>query len=379
MKGENMKRNASKKIAGIATALLASAVLVTGCAGAVDLNKPVAVVNDENIPFGVAKFYAKTQQVMYESYYGSLFGDNMWEQSLSADMTFGESTLESILEDLKEMYVVSQHADEYEVTLTEEEKSNIEETAKQFVADNNAEALEAMGASEDVIKEYLTKYTLQGKIQTAIKAGADTTVSDEDAAQKTFSYVFVSTAGTTDASGNTVALTDEEKEAKKAEAQAIIDASASGTDFDTAVTDAELTASSASYGKDDNAGMDEAVIAAANELQEGEISPIVEVEGGYYVLKLTSAFDEEQTESRRQEIITERQNTFYTDTYTKWQEASTITVDNKLWKKITFEDKLSMVDTTSTQEDTTQDTTTDGNTVSDTTQETNTEDGTTQE
>lgn len=355
MKGANMKKNASKKIAGIATALLACTVLVTGCAGSVDLNKPVAVVNDENIPFGVAKFYAKTQQVMYESYYGSLFGDNMWEQSLSADMTFGESTLEGILEDLKEMYVVNQHADEYEVTLTDDEKSKIEETAKQFVADNNTEALEAMGANEDVIKEYLTKYTLQGKIEAAIKAGADANVSDEDAAQKTFSYVFVSTAGTTDESGNTVELTDEEKAAKKAEAQAIIDATAGGTDFDTAVTDAELTASSASYGKDDDAGMDEAVIAAADALQEGEVSSVIEVEGGYYVIELTSAFDEEQTESRRQEIITERENTFYNDTYTKWEEASTITVDEKVWKKINFEDKLSMVDTTSTEASTTVD------------------------
>lgn len=368
MKGESMKKNVSKKVVGIATTLLACASVITGCAGSVNLNTPVAVVNDENISFGVAKFYAKTQQVMYESYYGSLFGENMWDQALSEDMTFGESTLESILEDLKEMYVVNQHADEYEVTLTGEEKTKIEETAKQFMTDNDAAAIDSMGASEDVIKEYLSKYTLQGKIEAAIKAGADTNVADEDAAQRTFSYVLVSTAGTTDEAGNTVDLTEEEKAAKKEEAQAIIDAVAGGKDFDTAVTDTERTVSTASYGKDDDAGMNEAVITAANALQEGELSPVVETDGGYYVLKLTSAFDKEQTESRRQEIITQRQTTLYEDTYTKWKDASKITVDNKAWKKINFEDKISMIDTTSTEDSATGDTTTQGTAEEDATQ-----------
>lgn len=358
-----MRKNASKRIAGIAVSLLACASLITGCAGAANLNTPVAVVNDENITFGVAKFYAKTQQVMYESSYGSLFGDNMWDQALGEGVTFGQSTLQSILEELKQMYVVAQHADEYEVTLTEGEKNKIEETAKQFVADNSKDALEKMGADEAVIKEYLTKYTIKGKIEQAIKAGADINVSDEDAAQKTLSYVFITTSGKTDDKGNTVELTEEEKAQKKIDAQAIIDEVASGKDFDTVIKDGGRTVSNASFGKDDNAGLDDKVIAAASALQEGEVAPLVEVEGGYYVIKLTSAFDEEQTQSRRQEIIKERQNTLYQDTYTKWEEASKITVDDKVWKKINFNDKLTIEVPTNT----------DASTVTDTTQDNTTE------
>ncbi len=343
-----MKRNIGKKITGIAVTVLACASLITGCAGSVNLNTAVAVVNGENIPFGVAKFDAKMQQVTYESYYGAMFGDDMWNQTLSGDVTFGESTLDSILEELKEMYVVNQHADEYSVALTEEETASIAATAAKFVEDNNEEALEAMGASEDVIIQYLTKYTIKGKVESAIKAGVDTVVADEDAAQRTFSYVLVSTSGTTDADGNTVELTEDELAAKKAEAQAIVDAATASGDFDTAVTDAGLTVSSASYGKDDDAGMDATVITAADALEESATSPIVETDNGYYVLHLVSAFDEEQTESRRAEIISDRQDTLYTDTYTKWQEASEITVNDKVWSKITFDENLSMVDTTST-------------------------------
>lgn len=367
MKGENMKKNTNKRIVGIATTAMLIASLLTGCVGSVNLDTPVAVVNNETIPFGVAKLYAKTQQIMYESYYGSLFGANMWEQKLSGDKTFAESTLEGVLEELKEMYVVVQHADEYEILLTEDEKANIEETAKQFVADNDKEALEAMGASEEVIKEYLTKYTLEGKIATAIKAGADTNVSDEDAAQKTFSYVLISTVGTTDESGNTVELTEEEKAAKKTEAQAIADAVAGGQDFDTVVKDHEKTLSSASYGKDDNAGMDDAVIKAADALEEGQVSPVIETESGYYVLKLVSAYDEAQSLARRQEIITQRQTTLYNDTFTKWKDASTITVDNKVWKKISFKDKVSIKNTEPAQEVTTDNTQQDNTTVQDAT------------
>lgn len=356
-----MKRNVSKKIVGVAATVLACASLITGCAS-VNLDTAVAVVNGEEIPFGVAKFDAKMQQVTYETYYGSMFGDNMWDQTIGDDKTFGESTLEGILEDLKEMYIVNQHAGDYRVALTEEETANIAATAAQFVKDNSKEALETMGANEEMITEYLTKYTIQGKVVDAIKAGADTVVADEDAAQRTFSYVLVSTSGTTDAEGNTVELTDEEKAAKKAEAQGIVDAVAAGGEFEKTVTDAGLTVSNASYGKDDDAGMDAAVITAADALEEGDISQIVETDNGYYVLSLVSAFDQEQTESRRAEIISERQDTLYDDTYTKWQEASEITVNEKVWKKVTFKEKLSMIDTTSTdaatQDSTPTDTTT---------------------
>jgi parvulin-like peptidyl-prolyl isomerase len=362
MKGEIMKRNISKKIVGVAATVLACASLVTGCAST-NLNSAVAVVKGEEIPFGVAKFDAKMQQITYESYYGSMFGANMWNQKLSGDETFGESTLKSILEDLEKMYVVDQHAGDYSIALTEEETAGIKATAAQFVADNDKKALEAMGANEEMITQYLTKYTIQQKVEAAIKAGADTNVSDEDAAQKTFSYVLVSTSGTTDASGNTTELTDEEKAAKKAQAQAIVDAVAGGTDFDTAVKAAGLTVSSASYGKDDDAGMDAAVITAADALEEGATSQIVEVKNGYYVLKLVSTFDQEQTDNRRTEIISDRQKKLYDDTYTQWKDASKITVDEKLWKKVNFEDKLTMVNTAATDGAATDATATDASTT----------------
>jgi foldase protein PrsA len=357
MKGDFMKRNISKRLVGVAAAVLACATMVTGCAGSVNLDTAVAVVNNENIPFGVAKFYTKIQQISYENYFGAMFGDDMWNQSITGDATLAETTLETALDGLKEMYVVSQHAEEYNIVLTDEETANIDATAVQFVADNNEEALDAMGASEAIIKEYLTKHTIKGKVEEAIRAGADTKVADEDAAQRTFSYVYVSTTGTTDEEGNTVELTEEEVAAKKAEAQAIVDAATESGDFNTAVTDAEKTASTASYGKDDDAGMDAEVITAADALQEGEISQVVETESGFYVLNLTSAYDEEATQSRKEEIISERKDTLYDDTYTGWLEASEITMNEKIWKKIKIEDKLTMLDTTSTDEVTVDDTT----------------------
>jgi foldase protein PrsA len=361
MKGEIMKRNISKKIVGIAVAVMTCSVMVTGCAGSVESDTVVAVVNGEEIPFGVAKFDAKIQQITYESYYGSMFGEDMWNQALSEDMTFGESTLEGILEDLKEMYIVDQHAGDYSIVLSDEETANIAATAVQFVEDNNQEALDAMGANEEIIIQYLTKYTMESKIATAIKADVDTEVSAEDAEQRTFSYVLVSNSGTTDEDGNTVELTEEELAAKMAEAQAIADAAIAGGNFDTAVTDAGLTVSSASYGKDDDAGMDEAVITAADALEEGSTSQVIETDSGYYVLNLVSAHDEEQTQSRIEEIISDRQDTLYNDTYTAWLDDSEITIDEKVWGKINFDDSLSMVDTTSTDETTTDDSTTSEN------------------
>lgn len=109
-------------------------------------------------------------------------------------------------------------------------------------------------------------YAIQDKIFDPMVVDTDTEVSDEEAAQSTVTYVRISTEGTeTDADGNTVALSDEEKAEKKAQAEQIIEAVEATGDVANADMDAiakevdeTLTASAVSYG-DDDTSMDESV------------------------------------------------------------------------------------------------------------------------
>lgn len=56
---------------------------------------------------------------------------------------------------------------------------------------------------------------------------------------------------------------------------------------------------------------------------------------GWYVVQMVSTFDEEATEDRKAEIITDRENDLVTTTLEGW-EPEVYEVDEELWAKITF-------------------------------------------
>ena len=127
----------AKRLAMLAVAGTLTATSLTGC-GTINTDETVATVGDEKITLGVANFYARLQQAQYETYYASMMGttaEEMWAKEASGDQTYEEQTKKSILENLENMYLVSQHVSDYDVALTEEEQQTIdcEETNDQYV------------------------------------------------------------------------------------------------------------------------------------------------------------------------------------------------------------------------------------------------------
>ena len=113
----------AKRLAVLAVAGTLTATSLTGC-GTINTDETVATVGDEKITLGVANFYARLQQAQYETYYASMMGttaEEMWAKEVSDNQTYEEQTKKSILENLENMYLVSQHASDYDVALTEEE------------------------------------------------------------------------------------------------------------------------------------------------------------------------------------------------------------------------------------------------------------------
>ena len=196
---------------------LLAAGSLTGC-GSLEDSDVVATVNDTDITAGVANFYARYTQAQYETYYAGYMGDDMWSGEGEEGETYQDTVKDSILESLENMYLMEEHMDEYEVSLSDEEKNSIKEAASQFDESNGLAEKEKVSGTTDTVERILELLTIQKKVQDAIEAGADTEVSDEEAAQKSMQYV-VFPFSTTDEEGNSVDLTDEEKEALRATAE----------------------------------------------------------------------------------------------------------------------------------------------------------------
>lgn len=332
-----------KKIltAGMCAALAMTAL--TGCASAPNMDDVAATMDGKDITLGEAYFLFRYQQATNEMYLGSLFGDqNMWEQDLTGSgIAYGVTFKEQIMEGLKNMLIAEQHMAEYEVGVTEEEKTAITEAAAQFLADNEDEAMKAMGADQEAVERVLTLYTIQNKMRDAIIADADTEVSDEEAAQKAVSFAYFSTAGETDEEGNTTELTDEEKAAVKEQAEDVIAAVQDGETLEEAVkaVDEEMKVSNTTYGKEDTT-LNEGIRDAADKLKEGEVAAEpVEASSGYYVVQLTSEFDKEATEEKKEEIVSQRQSDLYTEVMEGWEPES-FEINHEVWDKVAFDVKF---------------------------------------
>ena len=341
----------AKRLAVLAVAGTLTATSLTGCV-TINTDETVATVGDEKITLGVANFYARLQQAQYETYYASMMGttaEEMWAKEVSDNQTYEEQTKKSILENLENMYLVSQHASDYDVALTEEEQQAIKDAAAKFGEDNSDDVKKVVSGDEEEVAKVLELMTISNKMETAMEAGVDENVSDEDAAQKSMQYLLFSYT-TTDDSGESQTLSDDEKEALKTTAQAFDDRLKGGEDMETVASAAGLTAQTATFDSE-STSPDKDLIAAADALtNEGDVTDIIETENGIYIAKLTSLLDREATDSKKESIVSERKQEQYDSLLEQWKKDTKIKEEKKVWKKISFEKQGVTIKTSDTSD-----------------------------
>ena len=340
--------------------------MLTGCGEKkLDGSKTVATVDGTKIPLGVVSLSVREGQMQTEAMYRSYMGGSdfdIWDTEAEKGKTYGEQAVEESLKDVELMYIMKAKAADYDVELTDEDEKAIAEAAASFMEANSEETIADLAVTEDQVKTYLELQTYKQKIHDPIVADVDKNVSDEEAQQSSFEYVSVSTAD----------LSDDEIKEKKEDAQKILDglkadpdgdfseiaksvddsySSLSGT-FDANETseDEDTDDEDADDGSSSYSGTyPEEVIDVLRTLDDGEVaSDIIETDTAYYVVKLSKKDDEEATETKKESIISTREQTLYTDTTEKWLDDADIKEKKKVLKILKVTDNHKYVAPTAT-------------------------------
>ena len=333
----------SKRImAMLLTGTVLTGLMAGGCGSTISDTAEFAKLGDTTITMGVANFFAKYQQAVYDSYYMSFFGEDMWNSDLYGNgQTLTEDMKENVADSLQDLYTLKAHMGDYDISLSDDEEAAITKAAEDFIAGNSKAAIKQIGAENiENVKEMLRLQTIQKKMHDRIIKDADTTVTDEEAAQRTFSYVTVAADHTHDEEGEEAGHPEEELAALKATADAV----AGAEDFDAAAADAGLTVSTASYGSaaDEGSSFDASVLEAADALKEGEVSQTIDVDGTYYVLRLDSELDAEATQNKKEELISQKEEDYYNDILDGWKDAkdAAFVINEEEWAKVVFVDRF---------------------------------------
>ena len=114
-------------------------------------------------------------------------------------------------------------------------------------------------------------------------------------------------------------------------------------DFDGDVEKLGLTPSTYSYlkGETEDTTMDMNIISAAEDLKEGDVSSVIEIDGvGYYVIRLDKDHDEDASANKR----TSLQQEAFTALMESWKEDIDWKVDDKAWEKVKFDSLFKAVE-----------------------------------
>ena len=171
-----------KKMLCLGMILVLGMMILSGCKIRNYSSKLIDINNGEDgITLGYANFVFKYNQARYDTQYGDSYGAKLWTEDMTGTgQTFADQVKDNIVETLETQYVIKKHADEYNVEITDEDKTKIDDITKKFMEENSSSALNAMGADEDVVKQMLTDMVYVSKMEKAMtdRGRADGAITD---------------------------------------------------------------------------------------------------------------------------------------------------------------------------------------------------------
>lgn len=298
------------KMAGL-LAVLILLISATGCTNirfttGIGKNR-FAVCGNYSMSVQAADILISERKYSFEN----LFNNEIWSRSVG-DMTMEEYLLSDIKTLAGNVIYLNMMADDMQISLTDDEKERISEYAKDYAANNGFDKADA--------EELLQMLLIAEKSFYAMTEDVDTEVSTDEARTISVQYMFFAVNDD---------VTDRMAENKASDALQEIE---NGSDF---LALAEEKSDDSIHSMEFYKGVyDKDFENAAYKLETGQVSPVVETEYGYYVIKCINDNVESDTAKRKSEIVLKRREELFADKFRQIAEKKDIRFNEKYLKKI---------------------------------------------
>ena len=253
-----------------------------------------------------------TERLRYEE----LYTDKIWDTVVDeSGTTFEETLLSQIHDFLKELKTMSRMADEEKVTLSGKERELAKQAAAQYMKELK-NAGESSEIDKDVVESLYEDYWKTEKLVETLTGSVNLEVSDSEAKVITVDEIVLSDKDQAD--------------------EALKKVQMEGTDF---MTVAKEVSEDQEIEKKISRGLrPEAYEKAAYALATGEISDVIEADGKYYILRCVNDYDEAATKARKEEMVREKKNEAFYETYSEYAAKVHLAKDDSLWKNLSITD-----------------------------------------
>lgn len=305
--------------------------------------------NDEKIYLDEVYIYAQTTIDEYEQKYG----EKIWGESIVTDdgleMDVEDTARKEIIANIVKTKTLITKADEYGISLTENEKAEQEQAADAFYAMLTDEQIENVGMERDTIAKVLKENLLAERVYDYVMRDSNTEVSDEQARMTTFYDMFFE-CYSKDQFGNIVVYSSDKIKEQKEKAESAYKSIVAENDnpnlniaFLGYTYDLKYAGSHTMSRDEIISTYGQETLDVLYEMADGEISQVVETEYGYHIFQMTALTDKEATAENKTKLTEEANQEYYANLITTW-----ITeldkgysygkrVDNEIYNKIVFE------------------------------------------
>ena len=251
---------------------------------------------------------ASTEKKRYEE----VCTAGIWDVDLGKDgETFEDYLKGKIRNFMDEMKVMNLMAEEREIGLTPQEQAAMSQAAEEYYGALSASDRERMEITQEEVQKLFENYCVAEKLVQELTEGMNLEVSDSEA-----KVIMIQEAETGD---------------RQAAEAFRMEAAEEAADFTAVAEAAGLQVTELSLGRKEKTASYENT---AFSLASGEISPVIEADGSFYVLKCISDYDREATALRKEQIYTQRRQKAFRDLYNSYRQEIHISYSGDPFEKL---------------------------------------------
>ena len=284
--------------------------VLTGC------GKGTAAVMETNEPLALERSELMLIVATERNRYEQIYTDQIWSAQVSGNgTTFQEYLLDQIKMFSNDLLVIGAMAEHYGISLDNSEKEQLRRLSQDYYSQLSAGDKAYTGADEEDVQNLYQSYCLASKTVTELTKDADLEISDNEAKVIEICQIV---------------LNDPEEARELA-----VKASQEGVDFAAlARTHSCEEETRKKLGRGEG---EPALEEAAFSLETGEISPVVEAGGRFYIIKCLNDYDSEATGKRKEELSLLRKDKAFRKIYDQFLEDYPITISDDMWQDIQCE------------------------------------------
>lgn len=290
--------------------LLAAALTLTACGGTLPIVSEVG--GDQAYSDAQTMIIVATERNRYRD----IYTDQIWDIRVNADgTTFRAYLLEEIKNFMKELRTMNLLADEQNVRLTGQEQERIREISDQYYNSLTKADKKYTGAGREDVYGLYSQYCRANKLVNTLTQKVNLEISDSEAKVIGVQEIVLAT--------------------REAADEACARAAEEGTDFlslaRSVSEDAEVEKL---VGRGERPQAYEDVVFA---LENGQITPVIEADGKYYIVRVTDDYDEEATQERKEKLSLQRKNQAFREIYDSFAEENPVEIRGDIWNTATLD------------------------------------------